>query len=41
MKKCRCGHTFKHHKRSGRCRKECPCEYALKKHEWKRRAEAA
>lgn len=23
-----CSHTNKHHKRSGRCRGDCPCDYA-------------
>lgn len=35
-----CTHTLKHHKRSGRCRGNCPCDYALQKSERKRRADA-
>jgi hypothetical protein len=35
-----CRHTNKHHKQSGRCRGNCPCDYALRKAQRKERANA-
>lgn len=31
MRACTCGHTKKKHKQSGRCRKRCTCDWALRK----------
>jgi hypothetical protein len=40
MKCLTCGHTLKHHKQSGRCRKTCRCDIAALKHEFKRKRDA-
>jgi hypothetical protein len=37
MKPCTCPHTRKKHKQSGRCRKGCDCDFALRKAERKRK----
>lgn len=37
MAPCTCGHTAKKHKRSGHCRKSCTCDWALRKHDRKRK----
>jgi hypothetical protein len=38
LRGCDCGHTSKHHKQTGRCRKDCVCDWAARKAERKRRS---